>query len=87
MVALRQGAGAFRECPGTDAITLQIPGELLRAEDPASEVRDCAGPEGNETIHEDLTPLPDLRQDYSTVTLLARLRGWSTSQPRLVAIS
>jgi hypothetical protein len=24
---------------------------------------------------------------YSTVTLLARLRGWSTSQPRRVAIS
>lgn len=75
MVALRQGAGAFSECPGTDAATLQIPEKQLRPKDPASEVRDCTGPEGNETIHENLTPLPNLRQDYSTVTLLARLRG------------
>ena len=26
------------------------------------------------------------RPAYSTVTLLARLRGWSTSQPRMTAM-
>ena len=32
-------------------------------------------------------PLRGGGKTYSTVTLLARLRGWSTSQPRRVAIS
>lgn len=33
-----------------------------------------------------VVPVPAIPGGHSTVTLLARLRGWSTSQPRSTAI-